>query len=296
VKMVHNGIEYGDMQLITEAYAILKHSLGLEAAELAAVFRKWNEGELQSYLIEITADIFGWKDEETGQPLVELIVDRAEQKGTGKWASQVALDPGIPIPTITAAVNARILSALKSERVAAARRIHGPPAARREFRLPGGHEEGIEAVREALYASKICSYAQGFALMAAASREYGWGLDLGQISRIWRGGCIIRAQFLEKIREAFAREPGLASLMLDPYFREALEARQANWRWVAVLAKQAGISTPALSSSLDYFDGYRTERLPANLIQAQRDYFGAHTYQRIDKEGVFHTEWEKDKA
>ncbi len=286
VKMVHNGIEYGDMQLIAEAYFIMKNALGLGAKELHDVFARWNEGELNSYLIEITRDILGHVDEETGQPLVEVILDRAGQKGTGKWTSQNALDLGIAAPTIAEAVFARCISAVKQERVAAAKVLRGPSG-----KYGGDRERFIEAIRRALYASKVCSYAQGFALMREAGKEYGWDLRFGEIAKIWRGGCIIRAQFLHRITEAYERDPGLPNLMLDPFFREVLEQAQDDWRHVVASAATLGYPIPAFSSALSYFDSYRRERLPANLIQAQRDYFGAHTYERVDREGTFHSEW-----
>ena len=288
VKMVHNGIEYGDMQLIVEAYFIMKNALGLTAKQLHDVFAEWNEGELNSYLIEITRDIFARKDAETGQPLVELILDRAGQKGTGKWTSQSALDLGVAAPTIAEAVFARCISAVKDERVAASKILSGPSTT-----YGGDPKDLIEAIRQALYASKICSYAQGFALMTEAGKEYGWKLDFGEIAKIWRGGCIIRAQFLHRITEAYERDPNLANLMLDPFFKDVLESAQERWRHVVASAAQLGYPIPACSSALAYFDSYRRDRLPANLIQAQRDYFGAHTYQRTDKEGTFHTEWTK---
>jgi 6-phosphogluconate dehydrogenase len=286
VKMVHNGIEYGDMQLICEAYYIMKHALAMGADELHETFAKWNEGELDSYLIEITADIFARVDEDTGQPLVEVILDKAGQKGTGKWTSQDALDLGIAAPTIVEAVFARCLSAAKAERVAASKVLSGPDPL-----YDGDREEFIEAIRQALYASKICSYAQGFALMKEAGREYGWDLRFGEIARIWRGGCIIRAQFLQKITDAYERDPELPNLMLDPFFREVIERSQENWRRVMATAATRGLPVPAFGSALAYYDSYRRDRLSANLIQAQRDYFGAHTYQRTDRDGVFHTEW-----
>ncbi|MBN1138494.1 MAG: NADP-dependent phosphogluconate dehydrogenase [Anaerolineae bacterium] len=288
VKMVHNGIEYGDMQLIAEAYDLLHRGLGLTAQELHQAFAEWNEQELQSYLIEITRDILAMIDDETGRPLVDLILDEAQQKGTGKWTSQDALDLGAPIPTINAAVESRIISAYKAERVAASRIIRGP-----EITFQGDRAGMIAAVRDALYAAKICSYAQGMALLRAASSEYGYDLNYGEIARIWRGGCIIRARLLEDIRAAYARDPGLTNLLLDPYFRDAVESRQAAMRTVVQAAVGLGIPMLATSASLAYFDAYRTARLPANLTQAQRDYFGAHTYRRIDKEGTFHTEWER---
>jgi len=286
VKMVHNGIEYGDMQLISEAYYIMRHALGLTAGELHQVFDEWDKGPLNSYLIEITRDIFARKDEETGQPLVEMILDKAGQKGTGKWASQNALDLGISVPTITEAVFARCISAIKDERAAAARSLAGP-----DPKYKGDRKQFIESIRQALYASKICSYAQGFALMKEAGKEYKWELNFGEIARIWRGGCIIRAQFLHRITEAYQRNPNLANLVLDPFFKDILESSQDQWRHVVGTASQLGLPIPALSSALAYFDSYRHERLPANLIQAQRDYFGAHTYERVDKPGTFHTEW-----
>lgn len=287
VKMVHNGIEYGDMQLISEAYFILKHVLGLEAQELHDVFSEWNKGELDSYLIEITADIFTKIDEETGKPLVELVLDKAGQKGTGKWTSKNALDLGVPLPLITESVFARCISAMKEERVKASKVLGGPAVNKYE----GNKEELIEAVRKALYMSKICSYAQGFAQMRAQSEENGWDLQYGDISMIWRGGCIIRAHFLQKIKEAYDREPGLANLMLDDYFKEIVEGYQTALREVVSIAIKQGIAVPAFSSAIAYYDSYRTADLPANLLQAQRDYFGAHTYERKDKEGVFHTNW-----
>ncbi|OZI11997.1 phosphogluconate dehydrogenase (NADP(+)-dependent, decarboxylating) [Bacillaceae bacterium SAS-127] len=289
VKMVHNGIEYGDMQLISEAYFLLKHVVGLTATELHEVFSEWNKGELDSYLIEITADIFTKVDEETGKPLVDVILDKAGQKGTGKWTSQSALDLGVPLPLITESVFARFISALKEERVHASKLLKGPES--KEF--AGNREEFIEAVRKALYMSKICSYAQGFAQMKAASEEHGWDLRYGDIAMIFRGGCIIRAQFLQKIKEAYDREPGLMNLLLDPYFKDIVENYQEALRDVLATAVKAGIPVPTLSAALSYYDSYRTASLPANLIQAQRDYFGAHTYERVDKEGIFHTEWMK---
>lgn len=286
VKMVHNGIEYGDMQLIAEAYDILHRALGLSAQELHAVFAEWYEGELQSYLIEITRDIFAKVDPDTGQPLVDVILDEAQQKGTGKWTSQDALDIGAPIPTINAAVESRIISAYKAERVAASQVLSGP-----EARFEGDRRQLIQDMRDALYAAKICSYAQGMALLKAASQEYQYDLQLGQVAKLWRGGCIIRARFLNDITAAYERNPGLTNLLLDPFFREAILARQGALRRVVQTAVGLGIPCLAFSASLAYFDAYRTARLPANLTQAQRDYFGAHTYRRVDKEGVFHTEW-----
>jgi 6-phosphogluconate dehydrogenase len=287
VKMVHNGIEYGDMQLISESYFMLKHILGLDAEELHKVFADWNKGELDSYLIEITADIFTKKDDETGKPLVDVILDTAGQKGTGKWTSQSALDLGVPLPIITESVFARFISAMKQERAEASKILTGPQSKPFE----GDRDAFIESIRKALYLSKICSYAQGFAQMRAASEEYSWNLNYGEIAMIFRGGCIIRAQFLQKIKEAYDREPGLKNLLLDPYFRDIAETYQQSLREIISSAVLNGIPVPCFSAALSYFDSYRTETLPANLIQAQRDYFGAHTYQRIDKEGIFHTEW-----
>ncbi|WP_413302480.1 NADP-dependent phosphogluconate dehydrogenase [Bacillus sp. 1P10SD] len=287
VKMVHNGIEYGDMQLISEAYFILKNVLGLSAEELHQVFADWNKGELDSYLIEITADIFTKVDEETGKPLVDVILDTAGQKGTGKWTSQNALDLGVPLPIITESVFARFISAMKDERVKASKILNGPGV--RPFE--GDKEELIEAIRKALYMSKICSYAQGFAQMRVASQEYDWNLRYGDIAMIFRGGCIIRAQFLQKIKDAYDQNPELANLLLDPYFKEIVENYQGSLRQVISLAIEQGIPVPSFASAIAYYDSYRTETLPANLLQAQRDYFGAHTYQRVDKEGVFHTNW-----
>ncbi|MGE8080823.1 NADP-dependent phosphogluconate dehydrogenase [Peribacillus loiseleuriae] len=287
VKMVHNGIEYGDMQLICEAYFILKNVLGLSATELHDVFAEWNKGELDSYLIEITADIFTKVDEETGKPLVDMILDTAGQKGTGKWTSQNALDLGVPLPIITESVFARFISAMKDERVKASQLLAGPKVEA----FKGKKEELIEAVRKALYLSKIVSYAQGFAQMRAASEEYEWNLSYGDIAMIFRGGCIIRAQFLQKIKEAYDQDPKLANLLLDPYFKEIAEGYQSALREVLTLAIESGIPVPSFASAIAYYDSYRTETLPANLLQAQRDYFGAHTYQRVDKEGVFHTNW-----
>jgi 6-phosphogluconate dehydrogenase len=289
--MVHNGIEYGDMQLICEAYMILKEVLGLSAAELHRVFDEWNRGILNSYLIEITRDIFTVTDKETGQPLVELILDTAGQKGTGKWSSQHALDLGVPTTLIAEAVFARCLSAVKVERVRASEVLRGP--APESF--TGDKVQFIDQIRDALYASKICSYAQGFAQMRAASHEAGWHLNFGDIALMWRGGCIIRAAFLDRIKEAFARNPQLENLLLDPYFRDTVSATQDNWRHVVATAVHFGIPTPAFSAALAYFDGYRRARLPANLLQAQRDYFGAHTYQRTDKPGTFHTDWIRER-
>jgi 6-phosphogluconate dehydrogenase len=287
VKMVHNGIEYGDMQLIAETYDILHRGLGLDNARLHEVFAEWNRGELESYLIEITAEIFTKTDAETGAAIVDLVLDEAQQKGTGKWTSQNALDLGAPTPTINAAVESRIISAYKEERVAASKVLTGP-----EPMISGDAQEVIGLVRDALYAAKVCSYAQGFALMRLAGREFGYNLNLAEIARIWRGGCIIRARFLNDIQNAFIRNPELPNLMLDPGFAHAMNARQSALRKVVALAAESGIPAPAFSSVLAYFDAYRSARLPANLTQAQRDYFGAHSYRRVDREGTFHTEWQ----
>jgi 6-phosphogluconate dehydrogenase len=286
VKMVHNGIEYGDMQLIAEVYDLLHRGAGLPAAELATLFEEWNRGELRSYLVEITAKILGVVDPETKQPLVDLILDEAKQKGTGKWASQNAFDIGAPIPTIDSAVSSRIVSALKQERVAASRVLHGPAPS-----FTGDRARLVDAARQALHASKITSYAQGLALLRIASLEYGYGIQPGEVARIWRAGCIIRARLLGDIRDAYRRNPELVNLLLDDAFRTAVEERQQAWRFVVQTAVGLGIPAPALSASLAYFDAYRSERLPANLVQGQRDYFGAHTYRRTDREGSFHTEW-----
>ncbi len=290
VKMVHNGIEYGDMQLIAEVYDLLSRGLGLDAPTLAEVFAEWNRGELQSFLIEITSRIMTVNDPETGTPLVDAILDTAQQKGTGKWTSQDALDLGVPTPTINAAVEARMLSALKSERVAAAEVLRGPEAGDIDEQR---RAELVEAARAALYASKIGAYAQGMALLRAASDEYGYQLDLGASAALWRAGCIIRARFLDDVTAAFRRDGALPNLLLDDFFASAVRERDTQWRTALQAAVELGIPTPALSSALAYFDSYRSERLPANLTQAQRDFFGAHTYQRIDRDGTFHTEWEQ---
>jgi 6-phosphogluconate dehydrogenase len=286
VKMVHNGIEYGDMQLICEAYFLLKQGLGLSNSELYDVFAHWNEGELDSYLIEITRDILSVKDDETGADLVDVILDKAGAKGTGKWMSQLALDLGVPSTLVTEAVYARCLSAMKAARVRASKVLTGPSA-----KFEGDRKAFIEDVRQALYASKICSYAQGFVQMQLAAQEHEWPLNFGNIALLWRGGCIIRARFLDRIKEAFDANPQLENLLLAPYFTSAVEKAQAGWRRVVSTAVQSGIPSPAFTTALTYFDGYRTARLPANLLQAQRDYFGAHTYERLDKQGVFHTDW-----
>ncbi len=289
VKMVHNGVEYGDMQLIADAYWILKNALGLTNRELYEVFAEWNKNELDSYLIEITRDVFTVEDPETGEPLVDKILDAAGAKGTGKWMSQLALDLGVPSTLVTEAVYARAISAMKELRVNASGKLNGP----KEARYQGDRAEFIGRVKQALYASKICSYAQGFVQMQAAAKEYGWKLDCGRIALLWRGGCIIRAAFLERIKEAFDADPNLENLLLAPYFKNAVESAQSAWRSVVKTAVELGIPVPGFATALTYFDSYRSERLPANLIQAQRDYFGAHTYYRIDKpgEGPFHTDW-----
>ncbi|WP_321926079.1 NADP-dependent phosphogluconate dehydrogenase [Paraburkholderia guartelaensis] len=287
VKMVHNGIEYGDMQLIAESYAVLKQVLGLSNEELGKVYTEWNEGELDSYLIEITSKIFGKKDEETGKDLVDVILDRAAQKGTGKWTSQNALDIGAPLPLITEAVFARVLSSLKTQRVAASKVLSGPDA--KPF--SGDRKAFIESVRRALYFSKVISYAQGFSQLRMASDEYKWDLQYGTIAKIFRAGCIIRARFLQKITDAYAKDPQLDNLLLDPYFRDIAANYQSALRDVVIQAVSAGVPVPAFSSAIAYFDGYRSERVPANLVQAQRDFFGAHTFERIDKPGSFHADW-----
>ncbi len=288
VKMVHNGIEYGDMQLICEAYWMLKHALGLSNDELYHVFAEWNRGELDSYLIEITRDIFSVKDEETGESLVDLILDTAGAKGTGKWMSQLALDLGVPSTLVTQAVYARSLSAMKEPRVRASRELGGPSGT-----YQGDRGEFIEHVRQALYASKICSYAQGYVQLQAAAVEHDWPLQFGPIALLWRGGCIIRAVFLQRIKEAFDADANLENLLLAPYFKKAVEKAQEAWRHVVITAAELGIPVPAFAAALAYYDSYRSERLPANLLQAQRDYFGAHTYLRVDKpgEGPFHSDW-----
>ena len=286
VKMVHNGIEYGDMQLIAEIYDLLHRGAGISNQELAKIFTGWNQRELRSYLIEITAEILQRMDEETGQPLVDMILDEAAQKGTGKWASQNSFDLGIAIPTINSAVESRMISALKSERVEAAKVLGSAST------FTGDHQTLIAAAEHALYASKICSYAQGMQLLNAASQEYGWRLELSQIVRVWRAGCIIRAALLSDITAAYVANPELPNLLLDNAFKEAVLSRQAAWREVVQTAIGLGIPMLANGASLAWFDAYRSERLPANLTQAQRDYFGAHTYRRVDKEGAFHTQWE----
>jgi 6-phosphogluconate dehydrogenase len=288
VKMVHNGIEYGDMQMICEAYALMRNVLGMAPAEISAVFGEWNEGELDSYLIEITRDILAKTDDETGQPMVDVIMDKAGQKGTGRWTSLAALDLGVPAQTIAEAVFARALSAIKDERLVASQSLRGP-----DSRFTGDRPAFLEQLRQALFASKICSYAQGYQLMRAAAAEYDWDLNYGDIALMWRGGCIIRAQFLGNIKEAFDNHPDLQNLLLDEYFKEAVERCQRGWREVIAEAVLQGVPVPAFSSALAYYDGYRSAVLPANLLQAQRDYFGAHTYERLDKPAgeFFHTNW-----
>jgi 6-phosphogluconate dehydrogenase len=290
VKMVHNGIEYGDMQLICEAYFMMKEALGLANDELYDVFAEWNRGELDSYLIEITRDIFSVKDKESGDYLVDKILDRAGAKGTGKWMSQLALDHGVPSTLVTEAVYARCLSAMKDERVRASKVLKGPAA-----KYDGDRKAFIEQIRQALYASKICSYAQGFVQMQAAAAEYDWPLNYGECALLWRGGCIIRAKFLDRIKEAFDAEPKLENLLLAPYFTEVCAKAQNAWRHVVATAAKLGIPVPAFATALAYYDGYRRARLPANLLQAQRDYFGAHTYERVDKPGTFHTDWIRER-
>ncbi|MEL6385635.1 MAG: NADP-dependent phosphogluconate dehydrogenase [Cyanobacteria bacterium J06626_18] len=292
VKMVHNGIEYGDMQLIAEAYDLMKNVLGLNHEQLHEVFAEWNlTEELDSFLIEITTDIFTNIDGETDKPLVEMILDAAGQKGTGRWTVVNALEMGVAIPTITAAVNARIMSSIKQERVAASKELSGPSK-----KFDGDIKATISKIRDALYCSKICSYAQGMALIGKASQTFDYGIDLGETARIWKGGCIIRARFLGKIKQAYDENPTLANLLLAPEFKQTILDRQAAWREIVAMAAGFGTPVPAFSASLDYFDSYRRDRLPQNLTQAQRDYFGAHTYARVDKEGVFHTEWTKAPA
>jgi 6-phosphogluconate dehydrogenase len=292
VKMVHNGIEYGDMQLIAEAYDLMKSVLGLDHNQLFEVFSAWNlTDELNSFLIEITADIFTNIDSDTQTPLVELIMDAAGQKGTGRWTVMSALELGVGIPTITAAVNARIMSSIKEERVAASKQLDGPVV-----NFDGDVKTMVNKIRDALYCSKICSYAQGMALIGAASQHYEYDVNLGETARIWKGGCIIRAGFLNKIKHAYDENPSLPNLLLAPEFKQTILDRQTAWREVVAMAATFGIPVPAFSASLDYFDSYRRDRLPQNLTQAQRDYFGAHTYVRTDQEGTFHTEWQKAPA
>jgi 6-phosphogluconate dehydrogenase len=294
VKMVHNGIEYGDMQLIAEAYDILRRVLGMQADELADTFAEWNRGLLDSYLIQITSEIFRVRDEETGKPLVDLILDKAGQKGTGKWTAQVALDLGVAIPTINSAIEARFLSALKAERVRASQALEAPQAST----LKDDRERIKKVVHDALYASKICSYAQGFNLIRAGSEEHKWNVDLSEMARIWKGGCIIRARFLDRIKIAYKRQPDLSNLLLDEDFRQWMQAAQSNWRECISIAQRHGVPVIAMAASLAYFDSYRTAGLPQNLTQAQRDYFGAHTYERIDRPelGAVHTKWEEKQG
>ena len=288
VKMVHNGIEYGDMQLICEAYQLMAKGLGMGAKEMHEIFAEWNAGVLDSYLIEITRDILAKEDPDTGKPMVDVILDTAGQKGTGKWTSQAGLDLGVAIPQIAEAVFARCLSAMKEERVAASKELPGPAT-----KFDGDKTAFLNQLHDAVYASKICSYAQGYQLLRAALDEYGWDLKFGEIALMWRGGCIIRAQFLGKIKEAFDSNPALANLLLDPYFKKVVIDAQSAWRNVVKTAVDMGIAVPAMSTALNYYDSYRSDRLPANLLQAQRDYFGAHTYERVDKPRgeFFHTNW-----
>lgn len=292
VKMVHNGIEYGDMQLIAESYHLLREVVGLSVEEIAEVFREWNQGELDSFLIEITADALTKKDPETGKPMVEIILDRAGNKGTGKWTSQSALDLGVPLPLITESVFARYISALKSERVEASKVLPKPVA----YSFDGDKKELVEKIRQALYFSKIMSYAQGFAQMRTASEEYDWNLQYGEIAKIFRAGCIIRARFLQEITDAYDRKPELKNLVLDEYFMDITKNYQDAVRDVIGIAVKSGVPIPTFSSAIAYYDSYRSENLPANIIQAQRDYFGAHTYERKDKEGTFHFDWYGDKG
>lgn len=291
VKAVHNGIEYGLMQLIAEAYDVLHRGLKVDNDQLHEIFSRWNKGELESYLIEITANIFNRVDPETGTALVDLIVDEAEQKGTGKWTSQAAMDLGVSVPTINASVDARLLSALKEERLTASHLLNGP-----QPKIDRDSKQVIARLEEALYAAWICTFAQGFALMQSASVEYKYDLELSEIARIWRGGCIIRASLLNDIRQAYAQNPKLSNLMMHPGFAPLLNERQKVLREVVMLAAQSGIPAPGFSTALAYYDAFRTARLPANLTQAQRDYFGAHTYRRLDREGIFHTEWADEQA
>ncbi|HEY1764682.1 MAG TPA: NADP-dependent phosphogluconate dehydrogenase [Opitutaceae bacterium] len=292
VKMVHNGIEYGDMQMICEAYALMRGLLGLKPVEMSDIFAEWNQGILDSFLIEITTDILKQKDPVTKKPFVDVVLDAAGQKGTGKWTSVNALDMGVPAPTIAEAVFARLASAIKDERVAASKILKGPS---KKYR--GSKKALVAAIHDALYCSKICSYAQGFQLMRAGAKEYGWTLKFGEIAQIWRGGCIIRAAFLQKITEAYAQNANLANLLLDPYFNKTFKKAQENWRKVIALAAECGVPAPTFSASLAYYDAYRSARLPANLLQAQRDFFGAHTYERVDapRGKFFHLDWPNPK-
>ena len=289
VKMMHNGIEYADMQLIAETYTLMKDVAALSYPEMRAAFANWNQGELDSYLIEITADILAKSDPDTGQPMPEIILDKAGQKGTGAWSVRAALDYGSTAPTIAAAVEARTISSMKGQRVAAASKLKGPSQT-----LDLDTKSFIDQLESALLASKVCAYAQGFAVMDAAAAEHDWQLNRGEIASIWRGGCIIRARFLRHIKAAYDNDPSLKNLLLDPYFADLIERAQPAWRDIVCLATRQGIPVPAFSSALAYFDSYRSARLPANLIQAQRDYFGAHTYQRTDRDGTFHTDWQSD--
>ena len=290
VKMVHNGIEYADMQLITEAYDLLRHGAGMSVGELSKVFEEWNEGDLDSFLIDITAKVLAKVDESTGEPLIDSIVDQAEQKGTGRWTSQDALELGVPLTAITEAVFARGLSALRDERKAASEVLAGP----RPGDTTVSSDSLVDDVRKALYASKVVAYAQGFEQMTAASKTYDWNLDMGSLATIWRGGCIIQARFLDRIKDAYENEEAAANLLVMPYFRDAVADAQDAWRRVISTAVELGVPVPAFSSSLAYYDGYRRERGPANMIQGLRDYFGAHTYRRVDREGSFHTRWGQD--
>ena len=292
VKMVHNGIEYADIQLITEAYDLLRQGVGLEVPEIAQTFDSWNEGDLESFLIEITGIVLGKTDEATGRPLVDVIVDEAEQKGTGRWTAQDALERGIPLTAITEAVFARTLSALREQRGEASSRLAGPKPGAGD-RLDASF---VDDVHHALYASKVVAYAQGFAQMAAASEEEGWNVELGAMATIWRGGCIIRARFLDRIREAYDADPRLANLLFVDFFRDAVADGEQSWRRVVAIAAERGIAVPAFSSALAWYDGYRRERGPASLVQGLRDFFGAHTYRRVDRDGSFHTRWAQDGA
>jgi len=288
--MVHNGIEYADIQLIAEAYDLLRNVAGLEVPQIASIFDEWNTGDLESFLIEITAKVLAKDDPRTGAPLVDVIVDQAEQKGTGRWTSQDALELGVPLTGITEAVFARTLSSLRDERQAASQALAGPRPGQ-----GGGTGEGlVDDIQRALYASKVVAYVQGFEQMAAASKAYDWGLDLGAMATIWRGGCIIRARFLNRIRDAYAENPSTVNLLMVPYFRDAVAEAQDAWRRVIVRATEEGVAVPAFASSLAYYDGYRRERGPASLIQGLRDYFGAHTYRRLDADGAFHVRWSQD--
>jgi 6-phosphogluconate dehydrogenase len=289
--MVHNGIEYADMQLIAEAYDLLRHGSGLQPGQIAEVFRRWNSGDLESYLVEITAEVLSQVDADTGAPLVDVIADAAEQKGTGRWTVQIALDLGTPVSGIAEAVFARSLSGHTTQR-AAARSLPGPTTSWKV----DGTEEFVEDVRRALYASKVVAYAQGFDMIRAGAQEYGWDINLGAMATIWRGGCIIRAVFLDRIRQAYDRDPDLPTLLLDGGFAEAVAVAQDSWRRVVAGAAVHGVPVPGFAGALAYYDGLRRDRLPAALIQGQRDYFGAHTYRRADREGSFHTQWSGDRT